>query len=43
MIGKWHLTSLPTGFNYWDILIGQGDYYNRTSSAMASNCVGQAT
>ena len=27
MIGKWHLTSLPTGFNYWDILIGQGDYY----------------
>ena len=28
MIGKWHLTSLPTGFNYWDILIGQGDYYN---------------
>ena len=19
---------LPTGFNYWDILIGQGDYYN---------------
>ena len=28
MIGKWHLTSLPTGFNYWDIVIGQGDYYN---------------
>ena len=28
MIGKWHLTSNPTGFNYWDILIGQGDYYN---------------
>lgn len=28
MIGKWHLTSSPTGFNYWDILIGQGDYYN---------------
>jgi arylsulfatase A-like enzyme len=28
MIGKWHLTSLPTGFNYWDILINQGDYYN---------------
>lgn len=28
MIGKWHLTSTPTGFNYWDILIGQGDYYN---------------
>ena len=23
-----HFTSDPTGFNYWDILIGQGDYYN---------------
>ncbi len=30
VIGKWHLTSEPTGFNYWDILIGQGDYYNPT-------------
>ncbi|NDV59422.1 sulfatase [Bacteroides sp. 519] len=28
MIGKWHLVSEPTGFNYWDILIGQGNYYN---------------
>lgn len=28
MIGKWHLVSEPTGFDYWDILIGQGDYYN---------------
>lgn len=28
MIGKWHLTSDPTGFNYWDILVGQGNYYN---------------
>ena len=30
VIGKWHLTSEPTGFNHWDILIGQGDYYNPT-------------
>lgn len=30
VIGKWHLTSNPTGFDYWDILIGQGDYYNPT-------------
>lgn len=30
VVGKWHLTSQPTGFNYWDILIGQGDYYNPT-------------
>ncbi|MBP7857130.1 MAG: sulfatase [Prevotella sp.] len=28
IIGKWHLTSDPTGFDYWDILTGQGDYYN---------------
>lgn len=30
VIGKWHLTSDPTGFDHWDILIGQGDYYNPT-------------
>ena len=30
MIGKWHLVSMPTGFDYWDILTGQGDYYNPT-------------
>lgn len=28
MIGKWHLVSDPTGFDYWDILVGQGNYYN---------------
>lgn len=28
LIGKWHLESLPTGFSYWEILPGQGDYYN---------------
>src|SRR5262249_44689632 len=28
MIGKWHLKSDPTGFDHWDILIGQGTYYN---------------
>ncbi len=28
MIGKWHLQSEPTGFDYWQILIGQGPYYN---------------
>ena len=30
MIGKWHLVSEPTGFDHWDILTGQGDYYNPT-------------
>lgn len=28
MIGKWHLTSDPTGFDYWEIFPGQGLYYN---------------
>ncbi len=28
MIGKWHLKSRPTGFDYWNILPGQGQYYN---------------
>ena len=28
MIGKWHLNTDPHGFDYWDILPGQGDYYN---------------
>lgn len=27
IIGKWHLASEPTGFDYWDILPGQGLYY----------------
>ncbi len=27
-IGKWHLTSQPQGFDFWQILPGQGDYYN---------------
>ena len=27
VIGKWHLSSDPTGFDYWNILIGQGQYY----------------
>ena len=28
LIGKWHLVSTPTGFDHWEILPGQGDYYN---------------
>lgn len=30
LVGKWHLVSEPTGFDHWDILIGQGEYYNPT-------------
>lgn len=28
VIGKWHLKSTPTGFDYYQVLPGQGDYYN---------------
>ncbi|MHC4573959.1 MAG: sulfatase/phosphatase domain-containing protein [Planctomycetota bacterium] len=28
MIGKWHLRTEPTGFDYWNVLPGQGKYHN---------------
>lgn len=28
VVGKWHLKTAPTGFDYWNVLIGQGPYYN---------------
>jgi len=28
LIGKWHLISEPTGFDFWRVLPGQGVYYN---------------
>ncbi len=28
LIGKWHLVSTPTGFDYYNILPAQGNYYN---------------
>ncbi|MBX2816196.1 MAG: sulfatase [Saprospiraceae bacterium] len=28
LIGKWHLRSRPTGFDHYEVLIGQGHYYN---------------
>jgi arylsulfatase A-like enzyme len=28
MIGKWHLVTNPAGFDYWNILPGQGVYYD---------------
>jgi arylsulfatase A-like enzyme len=28
LVGKWHLKSAPTGFDFWRVLIGQGPYYN---------------
>ncbi len=28
MLGKWHLDGHPQGFDYWNILTDQGNYYN---------------
>ena len=28
IIGKWHLHTEPTGFDYHEVLVGQGPYYN---------------
>ena len=28
VIGKWHLKSDPVAFDYWEVLPGQGNYYN---------------
>ena len=28
IVGKWHLISEPTGFDFWRVLPGQGVYYN---------------
>ena len=30
MIGKWHLKAEPSGFDYWNVLPGQGKYHNPT-------------
>jgi len=34
MIGKWHLKTDPTGFDYWNVLPGQGAYYNPAMKEM---------
>ncbi|HEY0668031.1 MAG TPA: sulfatase [Sphingobacteriaceae bacterium] len=28
IVGKWHLKSQPKDFDYWNVLPGQGNYYN---------------
>lgn len=28
IVGKWHLKSEPTGFDYWNVLPGQGKYHD---------------
>ncbi len=32
ILGKWHLKSQPTGFDYYNVLNGQGSYFNPTMS-----------
>ena len=39
MVGKWHLKTTPQGFDYWNILIGQGDYYNPRMIEMGDTSV----
>lgn len=39
LVGKWHLGSDPVGFDHWQILPGQGIYYNPTMRTAA----GEAT
>ncbi len=33
-IGKWHLKTYPSGFDYWNIVPGQGQYYNPSFISM---------
>ena len=37
IFGKWHLMSDPTGFDHWQILPGQGVYYNPPMVRMGEN------
>ncbi|MDZ7342353.1 MAG: sulfatase-like hydrolase/transferase, partial [candidate division KSB1 bacterium] len=37
VIGKWHLKSDPTGFDYWSVLTDQGQYYNPDFIEMGIN------
>lgn len=39
VIGKWHLESMPTGFDYWEIVPGQGEYYNPDFITMQNGTV----
>jgi len=41
MIGKWHLQSDPVGFDYWQVLPGQGHYYNPEFITEAGNITEQ--
>jgi arylsulfatase A-like enzyme len=40
IIGKWHLQSYPTGFDYWKVLPGQGQYYEPRLIGMKGDTLG---
>ena len=39
VVGKWHLKSHPVGFDFWEILPGQGSYYNPAFIQMSGETV----
>jgi arylsulfatase A-like enzyme len=41
VIGKWHLVSYPTGFDYWKIVPGQGLYVNPRFITMKGDTITQ--
>ncbi|MBD1424165.1 sulfatase family protein [Sphingobacterium arenae] len=45
LVGKWHLKSKPQGFNYWEVLNNQGEYYNPDfiTSSSTARVAGYAT
>jgi arylsulfatase A-like enzyme len=45
MVGKWHLKTEPTGFDYWNVLPGQGKYFDPDMKEMGQEkqCKGYVT
>lgn len=39
IIGKWHLQSYPSGFDYWRILPGMGQYFNTRMITMNGDTI----
>ena len=39
VVGKWHLGTLPTGFDYWEVIPEQGDYYNPSFITMQRDTI----
>lgn len=41
IVGKWHLHSYPTGFDFWKILPGQGQYFDPSFISMNGDTIQQ--